>query len=445
MARSSLSVLLFLAMAPLGGAQTRPAVGLSPAQEPRPPRRRDIERALPELIAVDRTTSEGRARLDELLAPFAGLPLPRESDLRRLRGVITKARRKWARLPRTPGEYWVLPATGAETEPGTPGAGRLFIDGETRKPRGLLIGLHGGGIGSGDASSSHAVYRDLLEKRGWLGLFPEVLEKTERGWTDGGTEEWIVHLIDQATAAFDVPRDHVYLTGHSMGGYGTWVLGAHHADLFAALAASAGAPTPIYGPGGRITGVQGGVIPNLRNTPLLVFQSTDDPAVPPEANQAAIFRIERARDRWGGYEHVDYWEVKGRGHRFPTGGAESLIERIEGFARNAYPHKLVWQPSLPWKRQFYWLDWARPQLDATVVAELFPSERRIAVKVTGGTGEGLAVLLAPDLLDLEGEVTIELGGEEIFRGEPRADLATWLRTATLGDPGREYSLRIPLD
>ena len=48
---------------------------------------------------------------------------------------------------------------------------------------------------------------------------------------------------------FNVDPKRIYLTGHSMGGYGTWTLGAIHADLFAGLAAFAGAPS-CYRKGG---------------------------------------------------------------------------------------------------------------------------------------------------------------------------------------------------
>ena len=70
-----------------------------------------------------------------------------------------------------------------------------------------------------------------------------------------------------------------------MGGYGTWTLGAHHADRVAALAASAGAPTPITGPSGKYEDVEIGVIPSLRNVPIVIYQSDDDPNVPPAANE----------------------------------------------------------------------------------------------------------------------------------------------------------------
>lgn len=409
--------------------------------------KRQVEELVEALVAIDRTASDALTRELAAVAPLAGLPLPKEADLAKLRQTIAKARAKRSLLPAKTGEYSVDPVTGAEAEKSADVRGRLFIDGATAKPKGLLIGLHGGGVGSGDASSSRESYQGLLSKRGWVGLFPEVLEKTERGWTDSGTEEWLVRLVDQALAEYGVPPDQVYMTGHSMGGYGTWVVGAHHADLFAALAVSAGAPTPVYGPEKTIVDVQRGVVPNLRNMPLVVFQSTDDPRVPPEANQAAVQRVAAAKERFGGYDKFVYWEVHDREHGFPEGGPNALIQRIEGFKRESWPHKLVWEPVVPWKRRFYWLEWAEPKLRTTVIAEVFPAERRIAVLVEGGDGAGLALLLSPELLPLDapsGELVIELNGDEVYRGVPEPRFDTWLRTAALGDRGREAAVHIPL-
>lgn len=435
---------LFLALAaaaawvPDAFAQKAPSTALTKKQ---------LEEVVEALVAIDRTAPDALTRELAAVAPLVGLPLPKEAELAKLRQTIAKARAKRSLLPTKTGQYLVDPVTGAEAEKGAAVRGRLFIDGATAKPKGLLIGLHGGGAGSGDASSSRESYQGLLSKRGWVGLFPEVLEKTEHGWTDSGTEEWLVRLVDQAVAEYGVPPDHVYMTGHSMGGYGTWVVGAHHADLFAALAVSAGAPTPVYGPEKTIVDVQRGVVPNLRNMPLVVFQSTDDPRVPPDANQAAVQRVAAAKERFGGYDEFVYWEVHDREHGFPEGGANALIQRIEGFKREPWPQKLVWEPVLRWKQRFHWLEWAEPKLRTTVIAEVFPAERRIAVLVEGADGAGLALLLSPELLPLDaasGDVVVELNGDEVYRGVPEPRFDTWLRTAALGDRGREAAVHIAL-
>ena len=46
--------------------------------------------------------------------------------------------------------------------------------------------------------------------------------------------------LEQTLAAYIVDSDRVYLTGLSMGGYGTWLYGARHVERFAALLAICG-------------------------------------------------------------------------------------------------------------------------------------------------------------------------------------------------------------
>ena len=102
-------------------------------------------------------------------------------------------------------------------------------------------------------------------------------------------------------------------------------------ESVAGLTASAGAPTPLIDPRSKeVIGIDWGVIPNLRNVPMVVYQSTDDPQVPPDSNQVAAREVAKARERWGGYEEFRYWEVSGQGHApmLHTGG---IAERISGF------------------------------------------------------------------------------------------------------------------
>ena len=46
--------------------------------------------------------------------------------------------------------------------------------------------------------------------------------------------------LADAKLRYGIDPTRVYLTGHSMGGHGTWHLGVHHPGLFAVLGPSAG-------------------------------------------------------------------------------------------------------------------------------------------------------------------------------------------------------------
>jgi len=177
--------------------------------------------------------------------------------------------------------------------------------------------------------------------------------------------------------------------------------------------------------------------------PMCVYQSVDDPRVPPDANQAAVLEVERAKERWGGYEDFTYWEVDGQGHGYPPGGTQEHLERIEDFERDPRPTKLVWQPVLDWKPQFYWLHWEDIEPGVLVTAEFDAKENTFDVDMDTPR-EGLALLVDGDLVDLDREVVVRFGGEEVWRGIPEPRLEVLIETSAAGDPGRQYSARIPV-
>lgn len=425
-------------MTPL--ARTLPLLLLLPCApapcQDRPPSRREVEKRIAEYVELERWTEGGHARALEILAELDRMPPLKE---REVKSWTDRIRRQWSkgRILERSGDNWFWEEKGR----GTSRRGRYLVGGETRRPKGLLIAMHGGGAGSGDAGSAAGAYDDDADKLDWVVICPEVLEKTEHGWTDSGTEEFVLQLIDAGLRTFRVDPDRVYLAGHSMGGYGSWTLGAHHADRVAAIAPSAGAPTPILQRDGTVVDIVEGVIPSLRNVFVAAYQSTDDPQVAPEPNQMAVRLLAQAAEKWGGYPH-DYWEVTGRGHAMPEGGAIVHLRKIAKVVRDPVPERIVWQPALRWKRQFYWLFWERPVRDAILVADL--DREANAVRITCEQGsKGLSVLLDGRVLDIDKEVVVTVNGEEAFRGIPQPSLATLLLTGAAGDPGLTFAARVP--
>jgi poly(3-hydroxybutyrate) depolymerase len=320
--------------------------------------------------------------------------------------------------------------------------GLYIVGGETKKPKALAICMHGGGVGSGEASSAHGAYDPALSGLDWLAIYPEVLEKTECGWTDSGTEEWILELIDCARRTWKIDPNRVYLCGHSMGGYGSWTLGAHHADQLAAVAPSAGGPTPFFDREGKTIGISEGVVPNLRNLAIRIYQSGDDPQVPPDANRFGVKLLEEAKARYGGYD-FEYWEVEGRGHDAPPGGFEAHLAKIAEIERVTHPDTVVWQPTLAWKQQSYWLWWEQPVKNTLLLAKIGPEKNTVRITSTGDT-RGLCVLVDPKLLDPKQEIFVYLNEVQAWRGIPVPDLGTTLATGARGDPELAYTTKIVL-
>jgi predicted peptidase len=82
-------------------------------------------------------------------------------------------------------------------------------------------------------------------------------------------------LLDSILANYAVDRDRVYLTGLSMGGYGSWAMGIAHPEMFAAV-------VPICG-GGEPEKVCA-----LKNVPVWAFHGTDDEDVRLQESQEMV-------------------------------------------------------------------------------------------------------------------------------------------------------------
>ena len=307
--------------------------------------------------------------------------------------------------------------------------GLYLLGGKNPGNGGLFFGLHGGGVGAGDAGSSQGSWNGAISGEGWAAVFPEVLEKTEAAWGDEDTEKFVLELIEGMKRTLKIDTNHIYLGGHSMGGYGTWTIGGRHADLFAGLIALCGAATPyrVEGNPKAIEAIQEGILPNLRNVPIYVYHSRDDPQVDFGTNEFAVRELEKLQKAHGGYEH-HFEAVDGKGHAFPD--LKPALDFVHKHARDPRPKKFLWQPYRKWNRMFYWLWWDEPTSEATITAELTaPNQISIEVKGLKGEPKGLSVLLDERLVDLDKEVTIRLNGAEKFRGKPVRRLSVLAATA----------------
>ena len=323
--------------------------------------------------------------------------------------------------------------------------GRYMTSG--RGDKGLVLAMHGGGAGSGDCGAAASAFSGAVSSLGMRGVYPEVLKRTEYGWTDPPeTEKWVMTLVRSARLKWGVDSNRVYLTGHSMGGYGTWTYGSIYADLFAAGAAFAGAPTICWKPGGKDTAAESvadGYLPNLRNLPLFVYQSLDDPNVPSAANVFAMRELRKLHETDPkGWEH-SYEQVDGRKHDFPEKGPLPGLTWATSHARDPRPVKIVWQPTRPWKTTFYWLRWSDPWICSEVVATVNREYNKVDIVVKAPRSATpreteaerparllkLSVYLDERVVDVSKEVVVSVDGTERFRGVPKRSLATLVRSA----------------
>ncbi len=184
-------------------------------------------------------------------------------------------------------------------------------------PPGLILTLHGAGV---EASGQAACYS---RKPGFYVVAPTNRRSFGFDWEDWGRLD-ALEVLALAKKQFGTDPRRTFLTGHSMGGHGTWIIGATYPDLFAAIAPSAGWVSLFsYGglrrgqqPTGSAEYIQRAVAPSdtlslLRNlTPrgIYVLHGDKDDNVP--VAQARTMRKELASF----HSDFSYYERPGAGH-----------------------------------------------------------------------------------------------------------------------------------
>ena len=100
----------------------------------------------------------------------------------------------------------------------------------------LFLSVHGAGVQAIGQARAYA-------PKDW-GVLVAPTNRRPRGfnWEDWGRID-ALEVLELATKRFNPDPERIYLTGHSMGGHGTWYLGATYPDKWAAIAPCAGYPT----------------------------------------------------------------------------------------------------------------------------------------------------------------------------------------------------------
>lgn len=186
---------------------------------------------------------------------------------------------------------------------------RLFLpDGyDKKKEYPVLLFLHGAGeVGSDNSShlnnftQAFSVAGDILRKA--IIVCPQC--PSDSWWEldgyyyrdEAGALGTAKHLLDDVIYKYNGDTDRIYVTGLSMGGYGTWQMLQRYGNYFAA-----GVPLCGWGDPSQAT--------KLAKIPIWVFHGTDDPTVNIEGSKEMV----RAISEKGG-TMLEYTELVGVGH-----------------------------------------------------------------------------------------------------------------------------------
>lgn len=132
----------------------------------------------------------------------------------------------------------------------------------------LIVFLHGSGERGSDLEMVKAhspfTYKNLIKEPVAI-LAPQCPENM---WWDTVT---VYHLIKEIQKKYKIDASRIYLTGLSMGGWGTWKLAMEHPELFAAVA-------PVCAPADRVMEAN---VDQYKNLPIKIFHGGNDDIVSP--------------------------------------------------------------------------------------------------------------------------------------------------------------------
>lgn len=142
----------------------------------------------------------------------------------------------------------------------------------------LMIFLHGSGESGDDLEKVKAHGPPKLIAAGKAFPFIVVSPQSPGG---GWNTETLNAMLDDILKKNAVDADRVYLTGLSMGGFGTWAWAQENPERFAAIA-------PICG-GGLAWRAR-----RLQNVPTWAFHGVKDPTVPVRASEEMVDAMKKA-------------------------------------------------------------------------------------------------------------------------------------------------------
>jgi predicted esterase len=230
----------------------------------------------------------------------------------------------------------------------------------------------------------------------------------------------VLEAIEDAMRHYAISPNHVALRGFSMGGAGSWHLGAHHAGRWAVIAPGAGFVetakyAQVFAPGKtpppdweqvlwRLYDVPGYAV-NLTNRPVIAYSGANDPQ-----KQAADIMVEAVAAVGGRVEHLVGPDT---GHGYHRETQESLDRLVDAAAERGRPAAPPRVRFATYTLRYDRLDWVRITglvrhwEQATVDAE-YRGPGILAVKTRGVTALTLA---PPESWAAAGMWTIHLDGQ----------------------------------
>ncbi len=353
-------------------------------------------------------------------------------DAAALRGQDTSAILKTIRRGRTPhdgkkGEYReeITDAFGRRTD-------LVVIVPNRTAPLGVMVVLHGLG---GDADQLKYAWKNFAESQGLIVSAPSAQAEPEGAknedapmgsWAKSLPHWWsyregnfVFTALSLLKKRYAIDENRVFLSGYSMGGFGTWNLGLRYPDRFAAI-------VPFAGGVSRREYLQKSddllrpLVGNASALPIYFVHGDKDMTVP-------VGFARRTRDQLKEFgSDFEYREVPKGGHILNVREGSEIMKAIQSWLkpkrRNSHPARLRHYFVGDYCPQAYWLRVAGTP--ATVEAKI--QGQTIDLSVKGATD--ITIYVDETLLDLSKTLKVTTGGKTVFHGKVEPSVETIVET-----------------
>ncbi len=307
---------------------------------------------------------------------------------------------------------------------------------QAKKGYGLVVCLHGAGF-TGEA------YLERWKARLGEDYVLACPTAPMGAWFTRGAEELVLATIRSVQRRYHIDPDRIFLTGMSNGGIGTWIIGMHHAPLFAGIAPMASGLDNVLMP----------FLANLRSTPTYIIHGSKDQVMPVELSRTIAKELTRLGYPFVYREHDREHPMAG-GHYFPREELPELVTWFNGQRRNPLPTTVTVVRDASHLQPFGWV-----RIDATDPIAAFSEDliskrddrimrREYArldasivalnrVEVQSDRVQRYSLFLNEQLIDFSKPVVVLTNGQVSFDGSVTPSLETLLRQARLRQDSRQ--------
>ena len=271
-------------------------------------------------------------------------------------------------------------------------------------------------------------------------------------WFTRRAEELVLETIRQTGHRYHVDPDRVFLMGMSNGGIGAWLIGMHHASLFAGLAPMASGLDDVLMP----------FLANLRNTPVYIIHGAKDQVMPVDLSRSIARELDVLGYQYVYREHQREHPMAG-GHYFPREELPDLVAWFNRQRREPLPTSLTVVRDGSHFQPFNWV-----RLDATDPIAAFSDDlvdkrderikRRVyarldasitasnRIEVKAEHVQRYSLFLNEQLIDVSKPLMVVTNGRLSFEGTVTPSVETLLRQARLRrDSERLFSVHLTID